>query len=141
MDDKLKFPVLQGHTEEDKAKELRKSMISIVESLSLEMGCGGATSAQGKQEAEDEVDEFIAAIEVAQRARLLQKLLKERNAEESESMRLEREAMIFKVHGDFFLAASSENSASYHARLAQGITTAGAALGYTWLELHPFFIG
>jgi hypothetical protein len=140
MDDTHKFPVLQGHPEEDKAKELRKNMISTVESLNLEMGCSG-TMEEDKAAAEKEVDEFIAAVEVAQRARLLQKLLAERNKEESESMRLEREAALFKVQGAFAVAENKERQATRHAVLAQGITTAGAALGYDWAELHPFSIG
>jgi hypothetical protein len=96
---------------------------------------------EDKAAAEEEVDEFIAAIEAAQRARLLQTLLNARNAEESESMRLEREAILLKVRGAFVLAEDKERQATRHAVLAQGITTAGAALGYTWLELHPFWIG
>jgi hypothetical protein len=132
MDDTYKFPVLQGHPEEDKAKELRKSIISIVWNEAFEMGCAGDTMEEGKKQATAEVDEFIAAIEAAQRARLLQTLLNARNSEESESMHLEREAVLLKVQGAFVLAEDKERQATRHAVLAQGITTAGAALGYTW---------
>jgi hypothetical protein len=136
MDDTHKFPVLQGHPEEDKAKELRKGIISTVYNEAFEMGCD-----RGEEGAAKEVDEFIAAVEAAQRARLLQTLLNARNAEESESMRLEREAILLKVRGAFFLAEDKERQATRHSVLAQGITTAGAALGYTWAELHPFWAG